>query len=96
MGSYILTTHFFTIYFQFYSSLCFLYEPPMQTGGADSYNFNVPENYEILTFTPYCNDGGFYVCPISIEGNQISVKLLSSGGSSSSVGVGLKVLVKNK
>ena len=78
------------------SSLCFLYEPPMQNGGQGVYNFNIPENYEILATTPYCNNGGFYVLTSYINGNEIGVRLLSAGGSGTNVGVGLKVLVKNK
>lgn len=68
----------------------------MQNGGQGVYNFNIPENYEILATTPYCNNGGFYVLTSYINGNEIGVRLLSAGGSGTNVGVGLKVLVKNK
>lgn len=78
------------------NNLCFLYEPPMQTGGQGVYNFNVPENYEILATTPYCNNGGFYALTSYINGNEIGVRLISAGGSGTNIKVGLKVLVKNK
>lgn len=78
------------------NNLCFLYEPPMQNGGQGIYNFNIPENYEILAITPYCNNGGFYVYTSNIVGNNIAVRLLSAGGTGTNVDVGLKVLVKNK
>ena len=78
------------------NNLCFLYEPPMQTGGQGVYTFNVPENYEILAITPYCNNGGFYVYTSYISGNEIDIRLVSAGGTGTNVTVGIKVLVKNK
>ena len=74
----------------------FLYEPPTQNGGQGVYSFNVPENYEILAITPYCNNGGFYVYTSYISGNEIGIRLVSAGGSGTNVTVGIKVLVKNK
>lgn len=78
------------------NNLCFLYEPPTQTGGQGVYTFNIPENYEILAITPYCNNGGFYVYTSYISGNEIGIRLVSAGGTGTNVTVGIKVLVKNK
>ena len=72
------------------------YEPPIQTGAAGSYEFDIPVNYEILGVTPYCNNGGFYVVNTYITDNKVGVKLISGGGTATNVSVGVKVIVRNK
>lgn len=76
------------------ASLPTVYEPPTQAGGQGTYNFDIPEEYEIISAMPYCNNGGFYVFISYLNGNSIGVKLMSAGGASTNVSVGLKVFVK--